>query len=211
MSLARQVYDGVETFDGKIYTIGGRHSSNVTLVERYDPASNQWETITSLSVARSGLATAVMDGKLLSIGGSDDLSVEIYDPTTGQWAAGTALPATNYNSTALFNNDSIWTPEVTPMVEVVKSCDLLPTRTNGPRSLTWQPLVQVPEWFFLTKRFGQSAERPMDSTSTRWKFLTSLPIVGVRAPSLTVPRQHPMAWTAHGKIYVAGGRTSNWT
>ena len=211
VSLARQVYDGVETLDGKIYTIGGRHSSNVTLVERYDPASNQWETITSLSVARSGLATAVMDGKLFAIGGSDDSSVEIYDPTTGQWAAGTALPATNYNSTALTVNDSIWLlggnangggGQVLRLAPNSNQWTSLPNMAT-PRTSSGMVLFDKKVWAIGGAANGQYLDsvEVFDLASNSWSS----------GPSLTVPRQHPMAWTAHGKIYVAGGRTSNWT
>ena len=70
VSVARYAYDGVEVLDGKIYFVGGSDGSAKNIAERYDPVTNTWETLNSLSVARSGLASAVLNGKLYAIGGS---------------------------------------------------------------------------------------------------------------------------------------------
>ena len=46
VSEARYAFDGVELLDGKIYFIGGKDevgAKNIT--ERYDPKTNQWETL----------------------------------------------------------------------------------------------------------------------------------------------------------------------
>ena len=65
VSVARFAYDGVEVLDGKIYFIGGKDDSAKNIAERYDPVTNTWETLNSMSVARAGLASAVFNGKLL--------------------------------------------------------------------------------------------------------------------------------------------------
>ena len=64
VSVARFAYDGVEVLDGKIYFIGGKDDSAKNIAERYDPVTNTWETLNSMSVARAGLASAVFNGKL---------------------------------------------------------------------------------------------------------------------------------------------------
>ena len=69
VSVARYAYDGVEVLGGKIYFVGGADGSDKNIAERYDPVTNTWETLNSLSVARSGLASAVLNGKLYAIGG----------------------------------------------------------------------------------------------------------------------------------------------
>ena len=51
VSVARYAYDGVEVLDGKIYFVGGYSGSANNLAERYDPATNQWETLNPMSVA----------------------------------------------------------------------------------------------------------------------------------------------------------------
>ena len=40
------------------------------IAERYDPVTNTWETLASMSVARNGVASAVLNGKLYAIGGA---------------------------------------------------------------------------------------------------------------------------------------------
>ena len=66
VSVARYAYDGVEVLDGKIYFVGGIEWTSVkNIVERYDPTTNTWETLNSMSVARSGGASAVLNGKVL--------------------------------------------------------------------------------------------------------------------------------------------------
>ena len=46
-----------------------------------------------MSVARNGVASAVLNGKLYAIGGKYLSSVEIYDPTTVVGRAGVSLPS----------------------------------------------------------------------------------------------------------------------
>ena len=49
-------YDGVEVLDGKIYFVGGKDGSSAkNIAERYDPSTNTWETLNSMSVARQVL------------------------------------------------------------------------------------------------------------------------------------------------------------
>ena len=50
VSVARQAYDGVEVLDGKIYFVGGTMVQPKNIAERYDPATNTWETLASMSV-----------------------------------------------------------------------------------------------------------------------------------------------------------------
>ena len=46
-----------------------------------------------MSVARGGVATAVLNGKFYAIGGQDEASVEVYDPSSESWSAGVSLPS----------------------------------------------------------------------------------------------------------------------
>ena len=56
MSVARGAYDGVEVLDGKIYFVGGggANDSAYNIAERYDPVTNTWETLASMSISRKG-------------------------------------------------------------------------------------------------------------------------------------------------------------
>ena len=72
VSVARNAYDGVEAFDGKIYFAGGRKpvsNTNYNLLECYDPVTDQWSTLSAMPTSRGGVATAFLDGKFYAIGG----------------------------------------------------------------------------------------------------------------------------------------------
>ncbi len=107
MSTLRQRAGGVVGSDGKVYVAGGddgelgAHTWKST--ERYDPATDNWTTIASLSSERDGVALGVgADGNVYAIGGSTSsyiprtevATVEYYDPLAGTWNSGPVVPAT---------------------------------------------------------------------------------------------------------------------
>ncbi len=108
VSVARYAYDGVEVLDGKIYFVGGNNGSDRNIAERYDPVTNTWETLASMSVARRGVACSVLNGKLYVIGGKDLASVEVYDPSTASWSAGVPLPSEVDHGTAITVGSKIY-------------------------------------------------------------------------------------------------------
>jgi N-acetylneuraminic acid mutarotase len=98
--------------DGKIYVIGGaglhpgsketaahpaRPHRAFGVNEVYDPATNTWETKSTMPTARNHAAAGVVNGKIYVIGGrigaafitraSNVDIVEEYDPKTDQWGA----------------------------------------------------------------------------------------------------------------------------
>lgn len=93
--------------NGRLHLIGGWNYSNsasdsVATHDIYDPATNTWTAAAPLATARNAAAAAVLDGRIVVIGGrspgiraSDQTSLascEIYDPATDRWSAGPALP-----------------------------------------------------------------------------------------------------------------------
>ena len=81
--------------------VGGRNNSaNGNLdsdsVERFDPFSNEWSNVASLSVPRNRLGVGVLDGMIYAVGGSDGMihlnSAEYYDVEEDKWSA---VPAMN--------------------------------------------------------------------------------------------------------------------
>ena len=82
----RRMAVGVAVLDGKLYAVGGYGENDdlLSLVERYDPATNAWEPVATTASARDEFALAVLDGKLYAVGGQSDVgllsSVERYDP-----------------------------------------------------------------------------------------------------------------------------------
>ena len=83
---------------GWLYVAGGRLPSNTDAFERYDPATNTWTELPSLPTARSGIAAAVLDGRIHVFGGEGNQfsstgvfeQNESYDPITNSWR--TELP-----------------------------------------------------------------------------------------------------------------------
>jgi hypothetical protein len=111
-----EVYDGNAWHDGAdipvpgdhlaaaadpayLYAVGGRKftaGSNTDAVQRYEPATDQWTTLTALPQPVSGAGAAIIDGQLLVAGGETTTTVfstvQAYDLTvpTATW---TTLPA----------------------------------------------------------------------------------------------------------------------
>jgi N-acetylneuraminic acid mutarotase len=111
-------YFGIAVYQNKIYTLGGRKWINDTNVrysvnEVYDPATDTWETKTSMSTNRSEIDANVVSGKIYVISGHNDVhwaadvdGVELneaYDVATDSWITKTSIPypVIGYASTVL--------------------------------------------------------------------------------------------------------------
>jgi hypothetical protein len=78
----------VALHDGSVLAIGG---SNLSSVERYDPASGTWTAVAPMANARANaVAVTLADGTVLVAGGDNGgipmASAERYDPASGTWA-----------------------------------------------------------------------------------------------------------------------------
>uniref|UniRef100_G3PQ87 Kelch-like protein 20 n=1 Tax=Gasterosteus aculeatus aculeatus TaxID=481459 RepID=G3PQ87_GASAC len=73
-------------------------TSHVSFVERYDPQTNEWRMVASMSKRRCGVGVSVLDDLLYAVGGHDGSSylnsVERYDPKTNQWSSDVAPTST---------------------------------------------------------------------------------------------------------------------
>ena len=103
------------TLEGKIYAIGGSQGPGFTydLVERYDPALEQWTTVAPLNHARAFAAAASANGNIFVFGGRLDPStpieaVEMYDPEIDAWEDVSILPLPKEGLTAVYCQDEIW-------------------------------------------------------------------------------------------------------
>ena len=67
--------------NGKIYAIGGLNADkqSTSIVEVYDPATNQWSSAHNIPAVTNHNAAAVAAGKLYSIAGG---SMVVYDPVS---------------------------------------------------------------------------------------------------------------------------------
>uniref|UniRef100_UPI003467EF5D SAKe6EEref n=1 Tax=synthetic construct TaxID=32630 RepID=UPI003467EF5D len=86
---------GVAVLGGLIYAVGGYNNSpdghtHLSSLEAYNPSTDTWSPVAPMSVPRSGVGVAVIDGLIYAVGGYDGHthlnSVEAYDPETDEWS-----------------------------------------------------------------------------------------------------------------------------
>ena len=112
--------------DGKLYAAGGRRSSfatnqtfalTVPEVDVYDFRTGRWATLpqgANIPTQRAGCTVAVIDGKLLVIGGESGTQttahseVEAYDPVKGAWSKLMPLAQGRHATQAVIHNGSIY-------------------------------------------------------------------------------------------------------
>src|SRR6266536_2213760 len=99
--------------NGKIYVIGGRTgaafissgSSNVDVVEEYDPATAAWGSARArMPSARSAMASGVYEGRIYVTGGEGQdaqrmytfRALEAYDPTSNRWTLLPSMPVSRH-------------------------------------------------------------------------------------------------------------------
>lgn len=76
---------------GLIYAVGGltKSGDSMSTVEVYDPQLNRWRIAEAMTMLRSRVGVAVMDGKLYAIGGYNGKerlnTVELYDSKLKRW------------------------------------------------------------------------------------------------------------------------------
>lgn len=78
-----------------MFAVGGWCSGDaISLVERYNPHTEEWKVVATMCKRRCGVGVAVLGDFLYAIGGHDGSSylnsVERYDPKTNQWTSNLA-------------------------------------------------------------------------------------------------------------------------
>ena len=89
---------------GRLYAIGGRvdgsYARNLQANEAYDPATDRWEARAPLPTARSGIAAAVLDQRIVVVGGEGTAGtfeeVEAYDPERDGWTSYAPMPTARH-------------------------------------------------------------------------------------------------------------------
>ncbi len=82
------------------------------MVEAYDPATDQWQARTPMPTARSGIAAAMLAGRIVVVGGEAPAGtfaeVEAYDPKTNQWSAFPHMPTPRHGLGAAVVGDRLY-------------------------------------------------------------------------------------------------------
>jgi hypothetical protein len=92
---------------GMLYALAGRVSGqgNFTTVERYDPATDHWESRADLAKARGGIAAATVGDEIVVVGGEEGAGtireVEAYEPAGDRWRALPDLPTPRHGLGAI--------------------------------------------------------------------------------------------------------------
>lgn len=89
---------------GKLYVIAGRWSGrgNLTVVEAFDPATYQWNSMADLPAPRGGHTAATIEERIHVTGGEDLASADTfsdhwaYDPATDHWTAEPPMPTARH-------------------------------------------------------------------------------------------------------------------
>jgi N-acetylneuraminic acid mutarotase len=105
----RRSYPASAEIDGKIYVAAGMVGETgrpLDFLERFDPARNEWTSLTPLPVSFSAAAGAGLGGRFWVIGGdnspeADGRQVYSYDLAADRWRSEPRLPATRMNLAAV--------------------------------------------------------------------------------------------------------------
>jgi len=206
--IAQFLYDGVDVIDGKIYAAGGSDGGYSDQFARYDPATNQWETLSPMSMPRRYMSSAVVDGKFYAIGGRSNASThldstEIYDPATNSWTAGPSLPRTSWSASSVALNgkilliggggsgDGAEVLELDPAVGQWTTKASLPTGRSSHSAVVWNGKIYVAG--------GGATVAVYDPELNVW----------TQMPDMNVYRGWPSCFVVGDRLYVAGGSHSS--
>ncbi len=96
---ARREHLGGASFDGRVYTVGGRTgglAGNLAAFEVFDTRTGEWSRLPDLPTRRGGLAvTSTCSGLIVAVGGEAAetfAEVEAFDLSTASWRTLPALP-----------------------------------------------------------------------------------------------------------------------
>jgi N-acetylneuraminic acid mutarotase len=203
---------------GQTNAFGSAGPATATL-EAYEPSTNSWSTLADMPTARTGAASAVVNGKLYVIGGgiggpgsgnvAAKASVEMYDPETDMWTSRASMPTARAFLGAAAINGKIYAAGGTQNY-TVGNLDIL--EQYDPATDSWKTLAPMtrPKAFYqlvaINNRVyalgGFRGYWAFDNGTFAYNPKTNK-WVG-RAPMLG-PRGLFAAEAVNGRIYVFGG------
>ncbi len=139
LSVARFGHTATLLQSGKVLVAGGcttsTCSTDTSVSELYDPASNSWSTTGSLNTARDyHTALRLKTGKVLVIGGSTGTvtaTCELYDPSNGTWSNVASMNVARYlNGTTLLPDGKVLVTGGTQSRYPINSAELYDPSAN---------------------------------------------------------------------------------
>jgi len=187
------------TVNGKIYVIGGVRSWGVSgdffdTIEEYNPATDSWDTKTSMPTARVGAASATLNEKIYVFGGATAGAsflgtVEEYNPATDSWDTKTSMPTARENAVAATVNNKIYiiggddTVNPTTVVEEYDpATDSWDTKTSMPTARTCSFVGVVNDKIYVIGGLDVdnnpvATVEEYDPATDSWDTKTSMPTV----------------------------------
>ena len=106
----------VGVVNDKLYTIGGRvdgsYARNLQVNEEYNSTSDAWRSSARMPTARSGIAAAVLGGRIFVFGGEAPSGTfnqtESYSPASDTWTTWNPMPTARHGLGAAALGQSIY-------------------------------------------------------------------------------------------------------
>ena len=213
---------GDTTHGGFLYVIGGGNSGvALSDLDRYDPVTDTWITLTQMPTARAGAAAAVIDDGIFVIGGRQSTSgpcsggpyldtVEKYDIDTDTWSAVALLPNQRSDLAAVAHGGKIYVFGGCSSTGVTDEVDVYDPQTN-----TWTTGATPMPTRRASLVAGHSGDKVYaiggtDGVSASNKNeVYDIPSNSWSNASMTAPRQEAGVNSHGGRIYVVGGSTAS--
>jgi len=109
-------HHAIGVVSGRLHAVAGRingnHDRSIGDHDEYDPATNRWKSRAPLPTVRSGVAAAVLDGRIFVFGGESarrtHSEVESFDPVNDQWQRWAPMPTARHGLGAAVVGPSIY-------------------------------------------------------------------------------------------------------
>ena len=221
-------YFGSAVLGGKIYAIGSWYNAADTTsrtVEAYDPSTNSWTNVAPMDASRGGMKCATLLGKIYAPGGGvggvvAHASVEVYDPATGTWSYIAPLSAPRWAAQTLAVRGKLY---------VVGGGNDNIAQTIAAATEVYDPMNPIQGWTTLSDTLGlwyQGGATSMGniyviggqtSAGTGAVVQDGLQVSvfsdeskwNLSVAPMNVARAHHGAAALGGKIYVAGGGSTD--
>ncbi|MFI5371238.1 MAG: DUF2341 domain-containing protein [Candidatus Eisenbacteria bacterium] len=201
---------GAAVYNGELYIFGGHHLGGVDpqdVCYRYDPGTNTWTPIQSLSSKRWGQLAVTFGDKIHLFAGSGTDVHEIYDPGTNSWTtAGNPVPPeiADHGLMGLRDGNVIRLFRGSANYEYDPATDTYVRRADVPTPRVWGTCALVGGKIYLIGGGPSSAGRAneaYDPATDTWETKTPMPVDRWGAT-----RENPVIG---GIIYVTHGMISS--